>query len=383
MRRFSLWLSILTIAILTGCADDNPISFSPEDQEGATAKLTLSSYPAGSARLRVMTRNLYLGTSINPILAAPPEQIPLVMAQGWAEVLSIDFNERAAALADEIVQFSPHLIGLQEAAIFRLQSPGDYLQGNPQPAEEVVFDYLEILLNALEERGLDYRPVAVTTCIDIELPAATSPALDDLRFTDREVILARADVRVTHSQSGLFAAGVPVNVGGMDVLIQRGWASVDARVAGQSFRFLSTHLETSTFSPIQIAQGAELVAMARDLSMPLVMVGDFNSAADRSRTPTYGNLVDAGFVDVWEQANSGAPGYTCCHDDDLRNEEVDFNRRIDLIFVYPTSARNPVRKVDAEVIGEEEGDQTSSGMWPSDHAGVRAAFRLQPVPRSR
>ena len=52
--------------------------------------------------VKVMTRNLYLGTSINPILAAPPEQIPIVMAQGWAQVLSIDFNERAAALADDL-----------------------------------------------------------------------------------------------------------------------------------------------------------------------------------------------------------------------------------------------------------------------------------------
>ena len=30
----------------------------------------------------------------------------------------------------------------------------------------------------------------------------------------------------------------------------------------------------------------------------------------------------------------------------------------------------------AEVIGEELGDRTAAGLWPSDHAGVVATLRL-------
>ena len=269
------------------------------------------------------------------------------------------------------------------AALYRIQSPGDFLQGNPEPASQVVVDYLEVLLAALTERGLDYRVVSTITGMDIELPAATRMPLDDLRFTDREVILARADVRVSNPQGGHFAAVVPVQVAGIQVNIVRGWAAIDARVAGQSLRFISTHLETAGFAPIQVMQGTELIEMTDATDVPVVLVGDFNSAADGSRTPTYGNLVDGGFVDVWDQANPGDLGYTCCHADDLRNAEVDFNRRIDHIFVRPVSGRPAVRRAVAEVVGDEPENRTESGMWPSDHAGMWAAFRLHPVPRNR
>ena len=269
------------------------------------------------------------------------------------------------------------------AALYRIQSPGDFLQGNPEPASQVVVDYLEVLLAALTERGLDYRVVSTITGMDIELPAATRMPLDDLRFTDREVILARADVRVSNPQGGHFAAVVPVQVAGIQVNIVRGWAAIDARVAGQSLRFISTHLETAGFAPIQVMQGTELIEMTDATDVPVVLVGDFNSAADGSRTPTYGNLVDGGFVDVWDQANPGDLGYTCCHADDLRNAEVDFNRRIDLIFVRPVSDRAAIRRVVAEVVGDEPENLTASGMWPSDHAGAWAAFRLHPVPQGR
>ena len=66
---------------------------------------------------------------------------------------------------------------------------------HPAPAEDVAFDHLQILLDALESRGLDYAPVAVTTNDDLELPAFTTPGvLQDVRLTDRDVILVRTDV---------------------------------------------------------------------------------------------------------------------------------------------------------------------------------------------
>ena len=107
-------------------------------------------------------------------------------------------------------------------------------------------------------------------------------------------------------------------------------------------------------------------------------MGDFNSAADRSVTATYGNLVGAGFADVWDRANPADPGYTCCHAEDLLNSEPDLDRRIDLIFIRPVGTGNPVRRtVNAAVVGEEHADRTASGLWPAEHASVWAAFRLQ------
>lgn len=382
MRKFYVWGILLTVFGLLGCSDENPASSPAGVDDEAAAKVVPSAYPAGDAQVRMMTRNLFLGTDINPILAGAPTEIPVLMAQGWATVLANDFPARAQALADEIAQAQPHLVGLQEVALFRIQSPGDVLQGNPVPAQTVALDYLEILLAELDLRGMSYRPVAITTGIDIELPMATHLPLDDLRYTDREVILARADVRVSNPQGQNYTTSITVPVAGAQVKIVRGWASVDTRITGQTLRFVSTHLEMQKFAPIQVAQAAELAAMVAGQPLPVVVVGDFNSAADGSQTTTYGNLAAAGLVDVWGVANPDELGYTCCHPDDLHDPASLFNRRIDLIWVKPVETQSKIRKAAAGVVGEELADRTPSGLWPADHAGVWASFRLHPVPQA-
>jgi hypothetical protein len=57
--------------------------------------------------------------------------------------------QRAEALADEIVRASPDLVGLQEAALFRTQIPAD---GPATPATNVSYDFIQILIDALEDR---------------------------------------------------------------------------------------------------------------------------------------------------------------------------------------------------------------------------------------
>jgi len=69
---------------------------------------------------------------------------------------------------------------------------------------------------------------------------------------------------------------------------------------------------------------------------------------------------------------------TADHPKDLRSDEVEFNRRIDLILVRPALGRDPFRgPVHAAVMGAELADRTPSGVWPSDHAGVWSRFQLQ------
>ena len=76
--------------------------------------------------LRVMTRNLYLGASINPVLRAPNLQaVPGLVAQAWEQIQAADFPDRAKALAREIAAYRPHLVGLQEAMIFRRHNRSD------------------------------------------------------------------------------------------------------------------------------------------------------------------------------------------------------------------------------------------------------------------
>lgn len=328
-------------------------------------------------RVTVMTRNVYLGADINRILAPPDPEIPipLLVAQTWGMVQQTNFAERARALAEEIAAKRPHLIGLQEVSLFRIQNPGDFLVGNPVAATEVAVDFLDILLNELAARRLHYRAVAVAEGIDIELPMATGQTtpLADIRMTDREVILAREDVKVGDVVTKQFDAKVPVALGGISIQIPRAWAMVKATVAGRQISFMSTHLETGAIEPIQRMQGQELMQVIGAETMPVVLVGDFNSDANGTTTQTYSDLTGAGLVDVWSVARPGDPGLTGSQKEDLRNSPSTLSRRIDLIF---TRGVDDWGVLNADVVGDEESDRTPSGMWPSDHAGVSTTLRL-------
>jgi endonuclease/exonuclease/phosphatase family metal-dependent hydrolase len=204
---------------------------------------------------------------------------------------------------------------------------------------------------------------------------------DDVRFTDREVILARADVPVTNPQGGVYAARLDIPIGGAGgppLSQRRGWTSIDATVYDHTFRFLSTHLEVQSVAPIQVLQGAELIAIADASPLPLIMVGDFNSAADGSQTPTYANLIGAGFQDVWHRP--GEPGYTCCHAEDLLNTAPELDQRLDVVFVrgFRTSPEGSIG-ARVQLVGDNITDRLTSGLWPADHAGVVATLRLPPA----
>jgi hypothetical protein len=242
--------------------------------------------------------------------------------------------------------------------------------GNPQPATQVVYDFLDALVAELAARGLDYRAVVVRQGSDVELPSITG---DDLRLTDRQAILVRAGVQVTGTDDGTYSVNLTVPVGGAGgppVTLSRGWVSADATIAGRQVRFVCTHLERGSVEPVQVAQAMELQQIVAAASLPVVVVGDFNSAADGSRTATYGMLTSAGFVDAFAEARPSVDGYTCCHDDDMRNDVVDFNRRIDLVFTRAVDAQRYAGVRDAVVVGADPALRSADGLWASDHAGV-------------
>jgi endonuclease/exonuclease/phosphatase family metal-dependent hydrolase len=255
--------------------------------------------------------------------------------------------------------------------MFRIQTPGDFLVGNPEQATEVALDYLALLQDALVQRGLDYRVVSTTTGTDLEVPNATG---DDIRLTDREVILARGDVETANSQGANYAVNLEIPIGGAEglpVTFLRGWVSVDARIGGQVIRFASTHLERAAAAPIQVFQAGELQQILSSSPYPVALAGDLNSRADGSGTESYGNFIAGGFVDAWSQVHSGADGYTCCHANDLMNETVDFNRRIDHILLY-----GEVMAMEAQIVGVDPAGRTAAGLWASDHAGMVAQLGM-------
>jgi endonuclease/exonuclease/phosphatase family metal-dependent hydrolase len=338
---------------------------------------------AGQARagtIGVMTQNLYVGADLDPptaaVMTGDPANIIPAVTQFWNQVQATNFPQRAQAIAGEVAQTRPLLIGLQEAALYRTGP----VTGSPVPsATTVTADYVSTLLGALSQRGLNYKVVAVTQNADVELPGVIGGSLKDLRLTDRDVILARADLPASvfslrNVQTGNFAAqvAIPVGTSGLTIPYPRGWASVDATLNGYDFRFISTHLEN--VPGYQEAQAAELLAGPANTSLPVILAGDFNSPADGSGPFGAQVLLKAGFGDAWAATHPGDPGLTWGQDADLLNPTSNVTQRLDYVLF-----RGGLGAADASLVGADSSARTPSGLWPSDHAGLVADLAA-PVP---
>lgn len=356
----------------------------------AAAPLGATTPPqANNARtITVMTRNLYLGADVAPVVAvltdpdATVEMIVGAVSEFWAKVRFTNFPARAEGIAREVAEIQPDLIGLQEAELWRSQTPADFVMGN---ADHVEYDFVQILLDALAARGLHYAVVAQEQGIDIELPAFLSEEaieLSEIRLTEREVILARTDLKtselkLSNPQTGHFATNIEFPDLGFVVL--RGWASVDAKVRGKSFRFVSTHLEADD-EGVREAQAAEIISGPANTSLPVVLVADGNSNANGDATsPAYESLVNAGFVDAWFEIDPALVS-TCCADELLLSSELpvasDNEGRIDLVLFR---GAHDFSTLGVSLFGNTASDKVFNGVtliWPSDHAGVAARLQI-------
>jgi len=337
--------------------------------------------------LNVMTQNLYVGADIHRVLL--PGDILQLAAETYQVLGQTDFTERAEALADEIARVQPELIGLQEVSWIRIQSPTDFVFYPPN-AEGDLLNYLEILLAALETRGLSYGVAAIVQNADVELPMYAFDELgnitgvDDIRLTDHDVILARDDVDISNPTSRNYVINAQFLVGGIPVEFTRGFVAVDATVRGRSFRFVNTHLEERgavwpTGDEIQILQAQELIDELDLETVPVILVGDFNSSPEDDDTFAYHVVENAGYVDAWKKGRRGrrSRGATCCQQELLTNENSLLFERIDHIFVRNHPREEPFSiSGSVRVVGDKQKDKTVSGLWPSDHAGVVARIPL-------
>jgi Endonuclease/Exonuclease/phosphatase family len=327
-----------------------------------------------------MTWNLDFGTDLGPIVAATTEfEFVTAVATAFTQAQATDFTGRARAWADEIERARPDLIGLQEAALWRTQTPADF---SPTPnATTVETDLVGLLLAELRSRGLKYEVVIAQTGTDVEAPGLFPTGLVDVRLTHREVILARKSpgLKLTNAQGGQYAAYLTVpTVIGVPVALPWAWASVDVTRSGQSFRFATTHLD-----PISgVAQGLqadEFMAGPGATRLPIIWVGDFNSDAEGtvitgvpSATATYESIIASGYADAWTARHSSNPGFTCCQTTDLLNPISILTERVDLVLT-----RGAFHVGKASLVGDEASDQLPSGLWPSDHAGVVVNLELE------
>lgn len=371
-RHIATALSTLAIIACADAAQPTAPAVVPAVQASSAA------LPASGARaLTVMTRNLYLGADIFAVVKGDPRGIPVRVTQAWQHILMMNFPERAGRIAEEVAAASPELIGLQEVPLYRIDMNGDAAYGGTRPATTVALDYLATLQSKLSALGMCYNVASSIVLTDVELPGIVSAsplAFMDVRYTDRDVILARCDVPTSDAQSGVYAARRTFTAGAATIPALRGWASTLATVGGVTYRFADTHLETDGSPVVQVAQANELLGVLAAETHPLVLVCDCNSAADGSQTATYGLLTGTGgFVDAWTEAHPRDPGYTSSLPDGFYTDPI-LRTRIDLVLARFGFGASPsagiVGGVHSEIVGEEPADRTASGLWPSDHAGV-------------
>lgn len=345
---------------------------------GSSALATMGAAPA-SKSFTVMTWNLYFGADTTPILSAKTmDELAKRADAAWKTLEATRFKDRAAAIADQIAIEQPHMIGLQEVALLRVQSPGDRFQGGMEPAETVVLDFEAILLSELAVRGLDYRVVSRVENADVEVPRANATR-DDVRLTDHDLILARGDVEADASALGNYqtALSVPFPDGKSNVNVSRGYAMANVRWMGQDLSFVTSHLEISSFEAIQKQQAAELMEILGNPTIPTILVGDFNSNAEGAQKSSYRLITQAGFRDAWtDRLDKQAQGFTCCQTETLTNKTPSLTERIDLILTK-NAGTWLARDVDIRVLGARPENLTKSGLWPSDHAGVVARFTVK------
>lgn len=369
--------------------------------------VSFSSY--ADDKIKVMSRNIYLGADIFPVLDAAndpnPLAVPLAVTEVFQAVQLTNFPERAEALADEIYRRKPHVIGLQEVSIWRTQIPGDFLAGNPAAAEDVAYDFLQILQAALQARGLDYEVAVSTQNADLELPFVAgfapdgqTPILGDVRLTDRDIILVKQSNKV--SWSNPYGANFTVNgalpLGGVTVEFTRGYNMIDVNVKGADYRFVNTHLEVGGSEPFKSLQAVQMnellqvVAATTLPDMPIIMLGDFNSAPGDQPfvsasgvpgldglplVPPYLQAVGSGYIDLWTTKKKQKDGFTCCFDDLVSDPDAQLYQRIDHIFFDPKARE--IEKVKIRTVGDSNADMTdTSGLYPSDHAGVYSKIKL-------
>lgn len=320
----------------------------------------------GHRSVRVMTYNLDEGTDYKEVTAALLSgDFKAVQAATLLTINNVQATnppDRMATIAQEIADKQPALVSVQEATQWRI--------ANCQDSDAPAIDILQLLLNALAAQGQNYSAVVVVKEFDV---SSVTPDFTCVRATNQDAILAKGGVQISNAQSGHYQNLVSFNTKFGKVTIFRGWGSVDVTAGNQSFRFVGTHLEADN-APIQIAQGNELLQGPANTNIPVILAADFNSVANNPSDPTYptySEIVNAGFGDVWTMANQGDPGLTCCQDPLLLNTDSLLSQRIDLIF-----ARGGFRAREAELLGDESDDKTSTGLWPSDHAGVLGELKL-------
>lgn len=379
---------------------------------GALSAALFTPYSAQAAEptFTVMSRNIYLGADVGVALELIPD-MPAAAQFMWDQVNKNDFSKRSVALANEIKEYQPDVIGLQEATIW-------YCKKNAWSKKVEVFNFTDQLLEAL---GGEYVLASKdgTTAFNPGYSINPIPFLTMVKDPERFQKIFGEDKAACGFQIGdalaikKSLADQVIQVGNTEyedsysiiptlMTIYRGYTWADINIANIPVRFVSTHLESiwdENKVPNAAKQASQLISDLKETNMPLVVIGDFNAdprdprpanAANPGLQPTaseecpagnskcnaYRLMIEAGFNDAGPDASDpttytwGMNALLTGPDPDRlkagqsMGNEYGFTDRLDYIFT-----NNGVDVTTSQIIGYK-------APYATDHAGVFAEFTI-------
>jgi hypothetical protein len=345
---------------------------------------------ADQRSVTVMTQNLYQGTEFSHIQAlagANPtlEQALEATTADYGTYLATRFPDRAKQIAAEIARNRPVLVGLQEVATWHAGAfDPQHPFALPAPVSE---DFTQVLIGALAADGVHYAAVSRhDDNFTLAFPVVTPTGLAAVGMVESGVILARTDLppgqlKLSNPQSGTFNARIPLIPNPLDPDPPHGfqftnsWQSIDAKVRGKSFRFITTHLDAlAPGGVVSGPQAQELLAGPANTSLPVILGGDMNSGPSSSPA-AYDVFLAGGLTDSWTAAGLGAPPLTCCHlapDDLVSDPDAIYTEDLDHVFT-----RGDLSVLDEHLVGSlAPNPPPAVFIWPSDHAGMVATLEI-------
>jgi hypothetical protein len=199
-----------------------------------------------------MSRNIYLGADVGKALALIPD-LPAAAQFMWNQMRKTDFQARAKLLADEINDYQPDVIGIQEATIRRCQK-------NLSSKKTTVYDFVEIMLTQLSGKyevaefentkaynpGFSISPIPYLTKVNdpevFQKIFSQDSAFCGFETGDALIVKKQLQPEVINLGNTEYEATYSIVPTLMT--IYRGYTWADIKINGIPIRFITTHLES-------------------------------------------------------------------------------------------------------------------------------------------
>ena len=246
---------------------------------------------AADANLKVMSRNIYLGSDVGVAMKLIPDFKAAAQFM-WDQVAATDFSKRAPLLAKEIITNQADVVGIQEATTW-------FCRKNAWSGKTEVLNFTDQLLDATKKLGTEYVLAEKdgTKAKNIGFSIAAIPFLTIVNdpntfqplfgqdtaacgFEIGDALIIRKDLASKIKQVGNTEYEASYSIVPTLMTIYRGYTWMDLEVGSSTTRIVSTHLESvwdSNKVPNAAKQAKQLVTDLANTTIPTIVIGDFNA----------------------------------------------------------------------------------------------------------